>query len=352
MPISQLMWWKPVFGMPLKGRCCSHMDTIDLHAEAWEGIQKSFESGRLAHAYIIVGSPRGNALEFAEEFLKLLYCEGAEKPCNECMNCRLIESHKHVDTLWIEPKSKSRQILAADIRGLIRRMTQTSFDGGWKAAVVVAADCMNANSENALLKTLEEPPPKSILLLLTDSPQSLLPTIISRCQKIVLSEDTTGAENSLWRAPLMELLEELPPTSGLDATRLGGKLKAILDVVKSEIADAVEDELGSDDEALDESKLKEILDARTNARLKEVQSEVFRIMLDWHRDILMLVSKVDEEHLIFSANWNMLVEQAKRHTQVSTLQAIQVVEGMATRLDRNIPVAQIFDEAFRKLVRV
>ena len=328
------------------------MESIDLHAEAWEGIQNGYENGRLAHAYVIVGSPRGNALAFAEALLKLLYCEGTEKPCNECTNCRRIESHKHVDTLWIEPKSKSRQILTEDIRGLIHRMTQTSFDGGWKAAVVIAADCMNANSENALLKTLEEPPPKSMLLLLTDSPQALLPTIISRCQKIVLSEEQTGAEGSLWHTPLMELLRELPPSSGLDAARLAGKLKAILDEVKSEIAGAVEEELEVADEALDESKLKEILDARTNARLKEVQSEVFRIMLDWHRDILMGVSTVGDEHLIFSADRDVLAEQAMKHTPVSALQAIQVVEGMATRLDRNIPPAQIFDEAFRKLVRM
>jgi DNA polymerase-3 subunit delta' len=327
------------------------MDAIDLHAEAWEGIRNSFESGRLAHAYVIVGSPRGNALQFAESFLKLLYCEGSPKPCNECTNCRRIEGHKHVDTLWIEPQSKSRQILADDIRTLIQRMSQTAFEDGWKAGIIVSADCMNANSENALLKTLEEPPPKSILLLITDSPQSLLPTIISRCQKIVLSEGGAGAMDALWQEPLMEILHELPPSSGLGAARLGGLLKAVFDAVKAEIADAVEEELGGDDEALDESKLKDILAARTNARLKEVQAQVFRVMLDWHRDVLMLVSRVDEDHLIYPGDITVLAEQARQHTAASALQSIQVVEGMARRLDRNIPDAQIFDEAFRKLVR-
>jgi len=94
-----------------------------------------------------------------------------------------------------------------------------------------------------------------------------------------------------------------------------------------------------------------VLDARINARLKEVQAEVFRIMLDWYRDTLMLVSKVDDAHLIFPNDQNVVAEQAKQHTQGSALQATQVVEGMARRLDRNIPPAQIFDEAFRKLVR-
>ncbi|RKX43104.1 MAG: hypothetical protein DRP64_08715 [Verrucomicrobia bacterium] len=327
------------------------METIDLYAEAWEGIRNSHESGRLAHAYIIVGSPRGNALQFAESFLKLLYCESADKPCNECTNCRRIESHKHIDTLWIEPQSKARQIKADEVRGLVHRMTQTSFEGGWKAGILVSAECMNTTSANILLKTLEEPPPKTVLLLITDSPQALLPTIISRCQKIVLSEGRAGGNDATWEAPLMQLLHELPPGGGLDAARLAGKLKGILDTVKTEIADAVEEDLDQNDEALDESKLKDVLDARINARLKEVQAEVFRIMLDWHRDTLMLVSKVDDVHLIFPNDQNVLAEQAKQHTQASALQATQVVEGMARRLDRNIPPAQIFDEAFRKLVR-
>ena len=326
------------------------METTDLYAEAWEGIRNCFAAGRLAHAYVIVGSPRGNALEFAESFLRMLFCESEEKPCNECVGCRQVQAHKHVDTLWIEPQSKARQIKADEVRGLVRRMTQTSFEGGWKAGILVSAECMNTTSANILLKTLEEPPPKTVLLLITDSPQALLPTIISRCQKIVLSEGKAVAMDSLWHAPLMEMLYELPPKNGLGAARVAGKLKAIFDEVKAEIGDTVMEALGTADEALDENKLKDVLDARINARLKEVQSEVFRIMLDWYRDVLLLVSGVDEEHLIFPEDRNALAEQAEAHTQPSALQAIQVVEGMATRLARNIPPAQIFDEAFRKLV--
>jgi DNA polymerase-3 subunit delta' len=327
------------------------MSVIESHPEVWEGIRKSHADGRLAHAYVIVGAPRGNALEFAEAFLKLLHCEASEKPCNTCTACRLVEAHKQVDTLWVEPQGKSRQIPVDGIRDLIKRMTQTSFDGGWKAGVVVSADRMNPNSENALLKTLEEPPPKTILLLLTDSPQTLLPTINSRCQKIVLSEGSSATESAAWRDPLMEILRDLPPRSGLDAALVAGRLKAVFDEVKSGISDAVAGELDLDEEALDESKLKTTLESRTTALLKEVQAEVFRIVLDWHRDILMLVSGVDAAHLVFPEEQNMLAGQAKRHTPASALQAVRMVEGMARRLDRNIPPLQVFDEAFRKLVR-
>jgi len=327
------------------------MDAIDLHAEAWEGIRKGYSSDRLAHAYVLVGSPRGSGLHFAESFLKLLFCESADKPCNECVSCRHVESHKHVDALWIEPQSRSRQILAEDVRGLIKRMSQTSFEGGWKAGVILSADCMNVSSENALLKTLEEPPPRSILLLVTDSPQSLLPTILSRCQRIVLSSGASSAANMAWHQPLMDLLQDMPPTGGLDAARMASQLKGLFDVVKAGIADAVEEDLGQNSEAIDESKLKDILAARTNARLKEVQSDVFRVMLDWHRDVLLLTSAADDEYLAFPADHDVLTGQAKYHTQASVLQAIQIIDGMARRLDRNIPDLQIFDEAFRQMVR-
>lgn len=322
-----------------------------MHTEAWEGIRNGFETGRLAHAYVIVGSPRGNALKFAESFLKLLFCGSVEKPCNECMTCRQVDAHKHVDNLWIEPQSKSRMVLVDDVNGLIRRISQTSFEGGWKAGIILQADRMNVESENKLLKTLEEPPAKTILLLITDSPQILLPTIISRCQKIVLSQGKAGAMDELWETPLMDILHHLPPSGGLGAARLASQLKGLFDVVKESISDAVIEDMDQTDEGLDESKLKAIIEARTNARLKEVQADVFRVMLDWHRDVLLLASGMDTTELIFSSEHKSLSEQASRQTQGSALQAMQVVEGMARRLDRNIPDLQIFDEAFRKLTR-
>jgi DNA polymerase-3 subunit delta' len=230
-------------------------------------------------------------------------------------------------------------------------MTQTSFGGGWKAGVILCADCMNPNSENALLKTLEEPPPKTILLLITDSPQALLPTIISRCQKIVLSDEESGLIREEWRDPLIGILRGLPPAGGLGAAHLAGRLKALMDQMKAQISDEVAEEIDKNDKTLDESRFKGILEARTNARLKEVQAAVFRVMLDWHRDVLIYASGVSADELIFSGERTVLEQQARRHSQGSALNAIRTVEEMANRLDRNIPDMQIFDEAFRKLIR-
>jgi DNA polymerase-3 subunit delta' len=326
------------------------MDIMDLHSEAWKGIRRSWESGRLAHAYALMGSPRGEAMRFAESFLKLLFCEQEEKPCSECPGCRQIDAHQHIDTLWLEPQSKARQIKADEIRVLVHRMAQTSFGGGWKAGIILSADCMNAAASNILLKTLEEPPPRTVLLLVTEAPQSLLPTILSRCQKIAISGTPAGSLNAVWLDPLMQILHDLPPENGLEASRLAGRLKMLFDEVKAGISDAVAEELVQREEALDESRLKVILEARTSALLKEVHAEVFLVMMDWYRDILMVLSGIENENLCFPDDHEVLHEQSKRHTPAEVLNAVRFVDEMKRRLDRNIPDMQVFDEGFRRLV--
>jgi DNA polymerase-3 subunit delta' len=126
------------------------MDELQ-YKTAWDGIVKTYRADRLAHAYLIVGSARGNGLSLAKDFLKLLFCKKAELFCGECPACRHVEAQEHVDSYWIEPHGKSRQIKADPVRGLIRRMEQSSYEGGWKAGVILSADRMNPNSQNAVL---------------------------------------------------------------------------------------------------------------------------------------------------------------------------------------------------------
>ena len=323
-------------------------DWATRYPSLWEGLCKGVDSGRLAHAYLVIGAPRGEAMKFAEAFIQLLFCEAEEKPCGVCTPCRLIEAHKQVDVLWIEPQSKSREITAKEDvdRRLLPFLQKSSFAGGWKVAVLVAADRMNVAAANKLLKTLEEPPPKTLILLLSDSPQMLLPTILSRCQRLVLP--TTGAQRVPF-AELLELLQACPPSSGLEAARLAGMLKAISDQSQKGISSAIQEEEA--EEALDEANRKKIIEARTNARLKEAQAEIFRTLLDWHRDLLLLVSGSDKQYLIFAEQSDALQQQAKHQTVSSVLQSIQAIEEMARRMDRNLPALQVFDEAFRKMIR-
>ena len=86
--------------------------------------------------------------------------------------------------LWIEPESKSRRILIAQVRDIQHRIYKTAFAGGWKACVLVGADRMGMEAANAFLKTLEEPPSTVTIVLLTNDYDAVLPTIASRCQVV------------------------------------------------------------------------------------------------------------------------------------------------------------------------
>jgi len=302
---------------------------------AWKGIEKSWNNGKLAHAYLLQGAPHGAALRFADKLLNLIFDNHPQ-----------VATRTHPDIAWLEPQSKSRRIVIDQVReDLIRPFSQTSFSGGWKVGVILCADRMNTQSANALLKTLEEPPPRSLLLLITDEPQSLLPTISSRCQRIALTAEDEEVSKQ-WKEPLLEILSELPPASAPQASLLTGRLIVLLNELKKEFTDEESERLPED---LPAKEAKALLDGRSTARLIEARSEMLRMMLRWQRDVLMLVLAQDESTLHFPTEKDALAHQALVCTRADALKRITAVEEAARRLDRNLPAELVFDNFFSQM---
>lgn len=148
---------------------------------AYSLIAHAIDEGKAAAGYLIVGDVRGNCAELAEKILKKLYPDAQDQ----------IGNKSHPDVVYLEPEGKSRIIKVESVREkLVERMGVTSFSGGWKTGVICGADRMKAEAANSFLKTLEEPTPKTMFLLLTDAPEMMLPTIVSRSQRIDL--EVTG----------------------------------------------------------------------------------------------------------------------------------------------------------------
>ena len=150
-------------------------------------LQRSLERGRLAHAYLFTGHDLSELEALAQTLAKTLICQqpvrGANAiaidSCDQCVNCRKIQNGNHADVHWIRSESKSRIISVDQMRELMQDINLKPTEAEYKVAVIVAADRLNVQAANAFLKTLEEPPPKSILILLTTEPQRLLETILS-----------------------------------------------------------------------------------------------------------------------------------------------------------------------------
>ena len=145
--------------------------------EAFSLISHAIDSGHAAHGYLVVGDLKGGCDELTDRLLRKLFPNELEQ----------IEAKGHPDVAWLEPEGAKRIIKVESMRErIVEPMSLAAFSGGWKVGVIVGADRMEAPSANAFLKSLEEPTPKTLYLMLTDQPDAILPTIISRSQRIDL----------------------------------------------------------------------------------------------------------------------------------------------------------------------
>jgi DNA polymerase-3 subunit delta' len=168
----------------------------------WERLQQARQQQRLPHALLFSG-PRGVGKErFALAFAQSMMCQKSDaegRPCGVCRHCHLLHAGSHPDFQWIGPEadSKSGEIKIEAIRALTGGATLTAQSGGHKVVVIQPAHRMNTSAANSLLKTLEEPTQDTLVILLTDQPARLLPTIRSRCQQ-VLFEVPSHAASLAW----------------------------------------------------------------------------------------------------------------------------------------------------------
>lgn len=163
------------------------------HQKQRQFLKNSFELGRLSHAYLFCGPANIGKKKIAIEFIKFLNCESKEKkPCNSCSCCQNIEKGIYPDFTLIDQKEiiddadkkKSNEIKIDTIRNLEYCFNLSSSVSFIKSVVIDNAHLMTSQAQNCFLKTLEEPKGNSLFILITDHPEAILSTILSRVQKI------------------------------------------------------------------------------------------------------------------------------------------------------------------------
>lgn len=166
----------------------SRPDMLPWHESVWSGLRERIVDGRLHHALLISGPQGIGKRRLAQLVTRALVCTSdGVLPCGSCRSCQLMCAGSHPDSLQVVPEEPGRQIRIAQVREeLIEFVARTPSIAPRKAVLIDPAEAMNTATANCLLKSLEEPAAGTFLVLVSDAPVRLLPTVRSRCEQLRL----------------------------------------------------------------------------------------------------------------------------------------------------------------------
>jgi DNA polymerase-3 subunit delta' len=291
--------------------------------EALALFKHSLRTGSLAHAYLILGAPHVGKMTLALDLARAINCQGNEPPCGECQCCKRITEGKHADIRTIKLGSskdagemKARvEIGIDDIRELQHDASLPPFEGKYKVFILDGAEYLSTEAANCLLKTIEEPPPQVIMLLLATEESRLLPTVVSRCQRLELKP-----------LPINDVEKMLIESHGIEADR--ARLLARLSQGCLGWALSV----SSDDTYLEQRNQKQTemismltagWDERFNyatklASERKATEEIIKLWLAWWRDLMLI--KCGCEQSIVNTDY---ISGFKRWAELMTLSEVK-----------------------------
>ena len=327
-----------------------------------EQLRRSLECGRLAHAYLFAG-PRHECRgkeAVARTLAKALNCLESDHDCcpegvRGCDSCRRIDDNAHPDVYWVRPESRSRRIQVDQIREFMKAVNLRSSMGGVKVGILVDAECMSEEASNAFLKTLEEPPAQTVILLLCSEPQRLLPTILSRCLKISFGP-TTEHPRSPYHAKLLPLLARFS-TRGenpiVNNYQLLAEVTALLQEVRNETRHRIEAEANLERyEELEpdvRERLEDQMEARIEGEYRAAREQMLREMYRWFGDVLLCIEGADEKLLAYPDQSPTARQVAARLTYPQACHNLDVLEQIRDSLARNIAETLVLEVGFLKI---
>lgn len=325
-------------------------------------LQRSLERGRLAHAYLFTGDDLEELEGVARTLAKTMSCQQPRRTghvsvdsCDACLACQKIDHANHADVQWIRPEMKSRQISVDQIRELIHTVNLKPTEAEWKVAVLVAADRLTASATNAFLKTLEEPPARSILILLTAEPQQLLETVLSRCLRLNFAGGggrKFAPEHVAWLKDFGTQLAE-PKQTLLARYRVLGQLLARLAALKTEIKDTLTArsplQRYTDADPKLQEKWEEELDAAIEAEYRRQRGELLLTLHWWLRDLWLGKLGADPELTAFPELLTAATTVGARVTAAEALENLRVIEQTQRLLRTNVQEALALEVGLLKL---
>src|SRR5216110_1772881 len=313
------------------------------HTAALRYLRRAHEQHRLAHAYLISGSPGSGKQLLAAELASLVNGTSVND----------IFSTKARDIFVAQPESKSRRIFIEQIRDLEHALQMRASNGRRKVAIIPDADRLQTEAANAFLKTLEEPPKDSLLLLLSALPEALPETILSRCISIPLASDGEP-QSKKEQEKLVKLLQQTSRQTTWSiqfAYRLAQEfqqlLRAIREEVKHETDEALKREQTRYKDATDGAWLEEreeYYKALTESLYLQRRAALVETLFAWWTDVLRANNAVAQRDLADAKKQTAAL--ASRFNTAEILKRIRALEELRDHLGRNVHEVLAIEVAF------
>lgn len=296
--------------------------------------KKAIEGHKVSHAYILTGEAGMGRKSIANAFAMTLLCEkGGSEPCMVCHSCKQVLGGNHPDLIYVTHE-KPASIGVDDIREQINDTIMIRpYSSYYKIYIVDEAEKMTVQAQNALLKTIEEPPSYAVILLITTNQEAFLPTILSRCIQLKLKP----LKDFTVKSYLTEHLHVPDKEAEVCAAFARGNLGKAIHLSSSDEFKELYQKVMSVIKSVGDMDITMLLDC-----IREIKDQKFEMndMLDlmqfWFRDVLMFKVTKDMNLLIFRDEYKAINEMGQKYDYAGLEEILNAIDLARTRLEANV----------------
>lgn len=304
------------------------------HEQIIEHLQNAIQMKKVSHAYILDGEEGAGKMMLARAFAQTLQCErGGTEPCGECHSCKQALSGNQPDIITVSHE-KPASIGVEDIRGQLCGDIQIKpYSSPYKIYIVDEAEKMTVQAQNALLKTIEEPPAYGVILLLTTNADAFLPTILSRCVTLKLRP----VKSEVIRAYLMEKYQIPDYQADVCTAFARGNVGKAQRLAQSEQFAELKEHLIHLLRHLRDMEIYELTEAvRSASEYKAEIGDYLDLMALWFRDVLLFKATRQIEGLVFAEEIGDISAQAQKSSYEGLERILKALEKAKVRLKANV----------------
>ncbi|MDE5781402.1 MAG: DNA polymerase III subunit delta [Lachnospiraceae bacterium] len=299
-----------------------------------EHFKNAIKLHKVSHAYILNGDKGMGKKMLSNVFAMALQCErGTEEPCMECRSCKQVISGNHPDIKYITHE-KPNVIAVDEVREQINNDIQIKpYSSRYKIYIVDEAEKMNIQAQNALLKTIEEPPEYGIIILLTSNSEMFLPTILSRCVMLNMKL----MEKGQMRDYLMKKMGLPDYHADVIIAFSGGNLGKAIRLASSEDFNELKSSVTHLLEYIGDMETYEVVMAVKQVEKYKVDiADYIDLMMVWYRDVLMFKASRDMNELTFKDEYGYIKEQAEKISFNGIEEILKAMEKAKVRIRANV----------------